>query len=228
MAADVLVARLERVVAHASDVKSLFLRLPAGRALVFRPGQFISCQLAVGGETLTRPYSIASDPEDGTLLEICLNRVAGGAASAYLLALDAGAAVPFTGPWGTFVLDRAPDAEAVFVADGTGVAPIRPMIHRALATSPAHPLMLLHGGRTREALVYRGELERLARTHDGFTYDPVPPAVLVGEVRRRWVEADDDRTRKFWVCGVGDVVLHIRDLLRGAGYERKAVSYEKW
>jgi ferredoxin-NADP reductase len=228
MAADVLVARVERVQTHAPDVRSLFLRLPPGRTLAFRPGQFISCQLAVGGATLTRPYSIASDPESDALLEICLNRVPGGVGSAHLLGLAEGAEVPFTGPWGTFVLDRAPDVEAVFVADATGVAPIRPMVRRALATGATRPLTLLHGGASRDALVYRAELAALAATDERFTYEPVPPAVLVDEVRRRWVLADDDRTRRFWVCGVGDVVHRLRDLLRGAGYERRAVLYEKW
>jgi ferredoxin-NADP reductase len=228
MAAEPIAARVERVVTHAPDVRSLFLRLPGGRRLAFQPGQFVSCQLPVGGETLTRPYSIASDPEDGGLLEICLNRVAEGAASAYLLGLGEGAEVRLTGPWGTFVLERAPDAEAVFVADGTAVAPIRPMIRRALATGPRHPLTLLHGGARKDALVYRHELEALGRGHEIFTYEPVPPSVLVDEVRRRWVEGDDDRTRRFWVCGVGDLPIRIRDLLRGAGYERRAVQYEKW
>jgi CDP-4-dehydro-6-deoxyglucose reductase len=228
MAAEPIAARVERVVTHAPDVRSLFLRLPADRAMAFRPGQFVSCQLPVGGETLTRPYSIASNPDDATLLEICLNRVAGGAASAYLLGLDEGAEVRLTGPWGTFVLDRAPDTEAVFVADGTAVAPIRPMIHRALATGARHPLTLLHGGARKEDLVYRRELEALGRAHEVFAYEPVPPSVLVDEVRRRWVDADDDRSRRFWLCGVGHLPIRLRDLLRGAGYERRAVQYEKW
>ncbi|HZP43918.1 MAG TPA: FAD-dependent oxidoreductase [Candidatus Binatia bacterium] len=228
MAAPEIAARVERVVAHAPDTRSLFLRLPAGERLAFRPGQFISCLLPVGGERLTRPYSIASDPERGDLLEIVLNRVPGGAGSHYLLSLPEGAILHFTGPWGTFVLDRAPDAEAVFIADGTGVAPIRPMIHRALATGPRHPLTLVHAGARKEALLYRREMETLAREREEFAFEPLPPGVLVDEVRRRWVAEDGDRTRRFWICGVGDVVPRLRDLLRGAGYERRAVQYEKW
>src|SRR5436190_17685253 len=112
-------ARVDRVVEHAPDTRSLFLR---GVRLQHRPGQFISCLLPVGAETLTRPYSIVSDPGDDDL-EICLNRVRGGLGSAYLLARSVGSVVRFSGPWGTFVLDRAPEAETVFIADGTAVAP---------------------------------------------------------------------------------------------------------
>jgi len=217
-------ARVARIVEHAPDTRSLFLR---GPRLAFRPGQFISCLLPVGGETLIRPYSIASSPEEDDL-EICLNLVPGGLASPYLLRLPVGAAVRFTGPWGTFVLDRAPEAEAVFIADGTGVAPIRPMLRRALATATRHPLRLLYGAADPERLLYRAELEALARQHAGFRFEHVPSVRLRDEVARRWVDGDADRCRRFFICGVGEIVPALRDLLRGAGYERRAVQYEKW
>jgi ferredoxin-NADP reductase len=219
-----LEARVARIVEHAPDTRSLFLR---GHRLAYRPGQFISCLLPIGGETLIRPYSLASDPEDEDL-EICLNLVAGGVGSPYLLGLPPGAPVRFTGPWGTFVLDRAPDAEAVFIADGTAIAPIRPMIRRALATAPRHPVHLLYGAESDGRLLYRAELERLARERPAFRFEHVPSARLRDEVARRWIEADANRSRRFFICGVGAIVPTLRDLLRGAGYERRAVQYEKW
>jgi ferredoxin-NADP reductase len=214
--------RVARVVEHTPDTRSLFLRAPR---LGHRPGQFVSCLLSIDGETLIRPYSIASDPEDDDL-EICLDRVPGGRGSAWLLGLAPGATVRFTGPWGTFVLDRAPDAEAVFVADGTGIAPIRPMVRRALATATRHPVRLLHGADG--PALYGDEMARLARDHPSFRVETVPRATLADAVARRWVDADADRTRRFFVCGVGAIVPTLRDLLRGAGYERRAVQYEKW
>jgi CDP-4-dehydro-6-deoxyglucose reductase, E3 len=226
--AEEIEARVEHVLEHAPGTRSLFLRLAGGRRLAFQPGQFVSCLLPVGGQRLVRPYSIASDPDDGSLLEICLNRVPGGVASAHLLDLGEGATVRFTGPWGTFVLDEPPHTEAVFVAEATGVAPIRPMIHRALGHGGGHPVTLLHGGAGKHDLLWRREFAALAATHERFAFEPVPPAVLVDEVRRRWVDDDDDRSRHFWICAVGDVVYRLRDLLRGAGYERRAVRYEKW
>jgi ferredoxin-NADP reductase len=219
-----LEGRIARIVEHAPDTRSLVL---GGQRLAYRPGQFISCLLPIGGETLIRPYSLASDPEDEEL-EICLNLVPGGVGSRYLLDLPPGATVRFTGPWGTFVLDRAPEAEAVFIADGTGIAPIRPMIRRALATRPRHPVRLLYGAESEARLLYRAELERLAREHPSFRFEHVTSATLRDEVARRWIDADADRSRRFFICGVGLIVPALRDLLRGAGYERRAVQYEKW
>jgi CDP-4-dehydro-6-deoxyglucose reductase len=222
-----LLGRVEHIVEHAPDTRSLFLGLPAGEVFDFRPGQFISALLPVGGEILTRPYSLASSPEEERL-EICLNLVAGGRGSPYLLGLPLGATIRFTGPWGTFTLDRAPQAEAVFIADGTGIAPIRPMLRRAVATAGSHALRLLQAVGPGEPQLYQDELSALTRSHPLLRIETVARATLAGEVRRRWVDADRDRSRHFWICGVGPIVPTLRDLLRGAGYERRAVQYEKW
>ena len=226
MAAPELEGRLERVVEHGEQTRSFFLRLAT--PLAFRPGQFISCLLPVGSERLIRPYSIASSPEEPRTLEIVLNLVPGGPGSHYLFGLPFGAAVRFTGPWGSFVLERAPEAETIFIADGTGIAPIRPMLHRALASGPTHPVSLLHAAPSDVRPLYRGEFLALAREHTGFSVAYVESRNLVAEVSRRWIEADADRTRRFFICGVGAIVPSLRDALRRAGYERRAVQYEKW
>ena len=217
--------RLARVVEHAPDTRSLFLRLPPGERLEYRPGQFVSCLLPVGERPpLIRPFSLASNPEDEEL-ELCLNLVPNGLGSRHLFGLTPGAVIRFTGPWGTFVIDRAPDAEAVFIADGTGIAPIRPMLHRVLATA-RHPVRLLHG--SDGPPLYGRELVALAGSHRLLGVEHVSSARLRDEVVRRWIDADGERRRHFWICGVGDIVRTLRDLLRRAGYERRAVQYEKW
>jgi len=223
MAAPEQTGRLVRVVDHGPDTRSLILRPPD--RLDFRPGQFISCLLPVGDERLTRPYSIASNPGEDDL-EICLDRV--GTGSAYLLGLPIGTEVVFTGPWGTFALDRAPAVEAVFIADGTGIAPIRPMLHRVITSGPTHPLRLVHAQRPGGSPLYRAELQALARAQPLLTIDYVDSAALHDIVARRWVDADGERGRCFFICGVGDIVPTLRDRLRAAGYERRAVRYERW
>ena len=231
-------ATIEHVFEHASDTRSFFLRLPEGRRLAFKPGQFISLLLPVAGETLIRPYSIASSPEEGGLLEICLNLVPNGPGSHYLFARNLGDVLRFTGPWGTFVLDQPPEAECVLIADGTGIAPIRPMIRRALASGLRSPLRLLYSAPRECDLLYREEWEAWAREYQWFDFEPLlsnPPAGWSGlqgslfeQVERRYVSLDSDRSRHFYICGVGQQVTQLRDLLRRAGYQRRAVQYEKW
>jgi len=215
-------ARIERLVDHGPSTRSLLLALP--EPLRFLPGQFISCLVPVGSEVVTRPYSIASDPESPEAIELLLDRVPTGRASERLFTLGPGDTVRYTGPWGTFTLEEAPRTEAVFVADATGIAPIRPMLRRALATA-VRPMTLLYGVPDGGAVLYRDELER---PRPGYSFAPVASRDLLAEVERRWIDGDAERSRHFWVCGVGEVVHAIRDRLRRAGYERRAVRYEKW
>jgi ferredoxin-NADP reductase len=234
----ICVATIERIFAHMSNTRSFFLRLPQGQFLTFKPGQFLSLQLPVGDEVLTRPYSIASNPEEGNLLEICLNLVPDGPGSHYLFARTVGETLRFTGPWGTFVLDQPPQAECVFVADGTGIAPIRPMIRHALISEQRSPVRLLYSAPRECDLLYRQEWEAYARAYPWFLFTPLlshPPSgwfglcgPLVEHVERRYVSQDSDRSRHFYICGVGHQVTQLRDLLRRAGYQRRAVQYEKW
>jgi ferredoxin-NADP reductase len=221
-------ATIERIIEIAPETRSFFLRLPPTRPFAFAPGQFISCLLPVGDKTIIRPYSIASSPEEAGRLEICLNLVPGGPGSHYLFSLDVGAAVCFTGPWGTFTLHQPPEAECVFIADGTGIAPIRPMVRRALAGASPHALHLHYAAPDAQHLLYAEEFTAAARAHPRFTFEPAFGTPLTDLIERRYVVADHDRSRRFYICGVGNIVPQLRDLLRHAGYERRAVQYERW
>jgi ferredoxin-NADP reductase len=225
-------ARVERMRDHNADTRSLFLKLTDGGQFGFVPGQFISISLALEGETRVRPYTVASSPEETDAIEICFNQVPGGVGVRYLFERKVGNELQFTGPFGAFTMDRAPEHECVFIAEGTGIAPIRPMIRRALGAGTYRALSLLYVAPDSEHLLYREEIEQWSVAGVKFAPLLVPASELydrlLAETRRRWIDADSDRSRHFYVCGVGKGVLALRDLLRGAGYERRAVHYEQW
>ena len=227
-------ARVERIFDHAPDTRSLFLSLTSGKHLRFVPGQFISITIPLGDESRSRPYSIASDPEDRGQFEICFNRVAGGRGVAWLFERRVGDTMDFSGPFGAFTIDRAPEAELCFIAEGTAIAPIRPMLKQALASSPTLKIQLVYAAPDREHILYAAELDAFARGAPNFSFETViAPADRIYDrlfelAQARWVAGDPDRTRHFYICGVGKGVVRLRDLLRGAGYERRAVHYEQW
>jgi ferredoxin-NADP reductase len=230
-------ATLTRVHEHHPGTRSLFLRLPSGR-LPFMPGQFLSCEIPVAdGAPLVRPYSIASSPEDDEL-EICVDRVANGPGSAHLFALRPGDELAFTGPFGSFALpDPVPDVPLVFIGEGTGIAPLRPMVRRALQRGGTQPITVLQGARWDHELVYRDELEAWTASHPRFHWEHVlltteaeiGPIDALGELAlERFVRDDQDRSRRFWICTVGPMAGRLRDALRAAGYERRNVRAEEW
>ena len=93
---------------------------------------------------------------------------------------------------------------------------------------------MIHAATDREHILYAAELDEIAKTATNFSYEPViAPADRIYDrllelAETRWVIGDADRTRHLYICGVGKGVIRLRDLLRGAGYERRAVHYEQW
>src|SRR5580704_6334740 len=220
-------ARVEKIFDHAADTRSLFLSLTSGKHLRFVPGQFISITIPLGDETRSRPYSIASDPEDRGPFEICFNRVDGGRGVNWLFKRRVGDTIDFSGPFGTFTIDRAPEAELGFIAEGTAIAPIRPMLKRALTSSSTRKIHLIYAAPDRGHILYAAELDEIGQTVPNFSYElAISPAEKIYDrlfelAEARWVAGDADRTRHLYVCGIGKGVIRLRDLLRGAGYERR-------
>jgi ferredoxin-NADP reductase len=135
------------------------------------------------------------------------------------------------GPFGNFTLEAPPQVETIFIAEGTGIAPILPMLHHAQSAAHA-PMFLLYAACGRAHILYGGELDALASRDANFCFETLIADNIYDrlhdEANRRWVLGDTNRARQFYICGVGKGVTRIRDLLRGSGYERHAVHYEQW
>ena len=113
------------------------------------------------------PYSIASSPGESATqdyLEFLLKLEPDGW-GAHLRELRRGARVAVDGPFGSFVLPaRPPKRQFLFVAGGTGIAPLRSMIAHALETGHPGRLHLLYSARTPADFAYLPELRRLERS----------------------------------------------------------------
>jgi ferredoxin-NADP reductase len=146
----------------------------------FTPGQFISTvAIDSNGKEQTRAYSIASAP-NGNKLDLCVNRVENGFFSNCLTDLPVGSIVTMHGPYGYFVL-KQPIADSIFIATGTGIAPIRGFAqwlfpetgpYAGLDRSEGKEIWLVYGTRHESELYYHEEFEALAARHPNFHYIP--------------------------------------------------------
>jgi len=229
--------RLVRTLDHTAGTRSLFLQPEGAARFDFVPGQFISVSVPTPSGPRLKPYTIASIPESSPPFEILFNLVPDGIASNYLFGLRVGDFIDFTGPYGTFILETAPDCECIFMAETTAIAPVRPMIHRVLHRRGHLPIRLIHAAPSPEHLIYHDEFEGAAGQDPGFIYETVlvqldptrsrNPFTIRDLIQTRYL-ADSKRERRFFICGIGKAVLELRDLLRDGGYERRAVQYEQW
>jgi ferredoxin-NADP reductase len=133
-----------------------------GVPFAYRAGQ--SAALAAG--RAATPYSIASAPSETTKhgwLEFLVKVDGSSRFGAVVEGLRPDASVDLTGPSGGFALDRVPGrAPILFIAGGTGIAPMRSMIREAIEVARPGRLSLVYSSRTPEEFAYLGELRELA------------------------------------------------------------------
>jgi ferredoxin-NADP reductase len=145
----------------------------------FLPGQFVSAVANdSSGKEQTRAYSIASAP-NGNHFHLCLNRVQGGFFSNLLADipdLPVGGKIRIYGPNGFFTL-RSPVTDSIFVATGTGVAPMRSFLEWLFPSngpdrSDGKQIWLVYGTRHESEIYYRDEFEGFAARQANFHYLP--------------------------------------------------------
>lgn len=226
-------ASLVEVREIAPNVRHFVFEVPEVREFYFVPGQFVSLTHNIGGRNITRPYSIASKP-DTNRFDLCLNLVEDGIFSPWLFSLRPGDEIEMTAPLGYFVL-RNPQRDAVFVATGTGIAPVRSMLAAWLGQDDARQLTLIFGVRYQYGLLYRNEFEELAARHANFRFWPTlsrpEPSWTgrTGRVQAHLVEAiGEGRDLDVYICGLKAMVDEVRALLKDMGFDRKQIIYEKY
>lgn len=141
--------RVKRIEKPAPDVAILGLRLPMNENLMFAAGQFVDFQLP-GGKT--RSYSIATPPAaEGVIdIELHVRHTPGGLFTDRVFStLKEGEVLRVRGPLGTFYLREESDRPILFLASGTGLAPVRSMIGYAQRRGLQRPMKLYWGCRTR-------------------------------------------------------------------------------
>jgi len=161
--------RIHEINRLADDVVQVFLRLPSSANFNFIPGQYVDI---VGPNGIRRSYSLANPDFSKKLLELHIRAVDGGEMSDYWF----GKAKPddllrLNGPQGTFFLREVVGADIIFLATGTGIAPVKAMLESMVGLPPERlpkSLTVLWGGRRVKDLYLD-----LTNTPLSFTFFPV-------------------------------------------------------
>jgi CDP-4-dehydro-6-deoxyglucose reductase len=163
--------RVEKRERVAPEVMVLYLKLPASERLQFLAGQYIDILLKDGKR---RAYSLANAPHDDALLQLHVRHVPGGSFTEYVFnQMQDKAILRFEGPLGSFFLREDSDKPIIFVASGTGFAPVKAIVEHAFHKNIRRPMTLYWGARTLVDL-YMAELpQKWAAEHPNFHFVPV-------------------------------------------------------
>lgn len=158
----------------APDVMMLRLKPPREQPLRWLAGQYLDVLLPEGKR---RSFSIANAPEHELAdhaIELHVRRVSGGGFTEHVFTdLAVGAVLRIEAPLGTFVPREDSDRPMIFMAGGTGFAPIKAIIEHFMALGSARPMDFYWGART-AADLYLDALPRAwALQRPNFSYHPI-------------------------------------------------------
>jgi len=195
------VQKLERL---ADDVMALHLRLPANERLQFLAGQYIEFLLKDGSRL---SFSMGNAPHDDELIQLHVRHVAGGQFTDHVFGkMKERDILRLEGPLGTFFLREDSAKPIVFVASGTGFAPIKSIIEHALHKGVARPMVLYWGGRRpkdlyMDALARQWPVEYIPVVSDALPEDNWPGRT--GFVHRAVMQDFPDLSgHQVYACGV--------------------------
>jgi ferredoxin-NAD(P)+ reductase (naphthalene dioxygenase ferredoxin-specific) len=152
------------------DIKRVRLELVSGGPFYFSAGQFASVTF---DGCAPRDYSMANVPGD-PVLEFHVRRSQGGTTSAYVAEkLKVGGPVRVEGPFGASHLREAHRGPIIAVAGGSGMAPMKSIVDRALALGMPQHIYFYFGVRTERDLYLHDHFVELAAKHPTFHFIPV-------------------------------------------------------
>ena len=225
----------------ASDRVKLFtLEVPTGGN--FKAGQHYDVRLtATDGYQAQRSYSLASSPGDTNLIEIAIELIDDGEVSSYFHdSVEPGEMIEVRGPiGGHFTWEPSHTKSSIFVAGGSGIAPIISMLRHRFTVKNNAPALLLFSVRTEDDILYREELERMS--------DNDPSLHVVTTVTRRTSKDWIGNTRRIdqgmidsalvdtgvkpesaYVCGGSGFVESIANILLDTGLDFKQIHIERF
>ena len=166
-----LPARVHKVERAVDDVVVVYLKLPATERLQFLPGQYLDILLKDGER---RSFSMGNAPHDDEFIHLHIRHVPGGSFTDHVFTkMKERDILRFQAPFGTFYLREESTRPIVFVASGTGFAPIKSILEHAFRRGIDRPITLYWGGRRPKDLYLSALAEQWAKEHPNFKYVPV-------------------------------------------------------
>jgi ferredoxin-NADP reductase len=229
------------IVAETPRVKTFTLQLPSWTPHL--AGQHYDLRLtAEGGYQAERSYSIASPPEQTGEIALSVELVVEGEVSGYLFeGVGVGDALEVRGPIGGYFVWRgaASSPPLLLVGGGSGVVPLMAMLRHRQRLGVRTPAVLLFSIRTPDEVIYRAELEAVAKTDDSFTllldYTRQAPPGWPGYQRRidaamlaEVVAGFGAAQPQAFVCGPTGLVEAVANGLQAAGLPPELILTERF
>jgi len=237
---DIAVQSVDR---ETSDSVVVSLAIPEALrdAYHFIPGQYLTLEADIQGESVRRSYSLCSAPFEGTW-KVAIKKVEEGKFSTYANAnLKAGDTLRVMAPDGNFQLitDVENQNHYVAFAAGSGITPILSMIKSVLEEEPHSKFTLFFGNRHFDTIIFREELEDLKNqyldrlaVHHILSKEKLGSPLFFGRIDAQKcykfgaVFFDPGEVAGFYLCGPAQMIFAVRDELANLGVDPSKIHFE--
>ncbi|MBL4585658.1 MAG: 2Fe-2S iron-sulfur cluster binding domain-containing protein [Flavobacteriales bacterium] len=225
------------------EAVSILLKIPEELAeeFDFIPGQFVTIQQEIKGETIKRSYSISSSPSEGEL-RMGVKEIEDGRFSTFAnRVLKVGDILETTAPRGKFVVNCDPENEMHYVSfcAGSGVTPIVSMMKHVMETEPKSKFTVFYGNRYTSTIIYVDEITALKNrfmdrleVHYVMSKEEIGARMFRGRIDeakiRYYSETlfDPLEVDHFYMCGPEQIIHAARKVLEEKGVDKKKVHFE--
>ena len=229
-------AEVERITAHTHDIRTLRFRLDEADEMPFEAGQYVEVEVP-GGDDEWRAYSMSNPPHEKGVIEITVKVISGGRFSSRIdREICEGCRLRLRGPLGQFAV-RLSHRPMIMVAGGSGMGPIRAMVHDLVAKDNERPVVFFYGARTDKDLFLVEEFRAIEAQHRWFEFVPVlseaercerwtgETGLVTEAVARRF---DGFRGYEGYLCGPPAMIDAAIDLLCGRGCKSRHVFFDRF
>jgi CDP-4-dehydro-6-deoxyglucose reductase len=167
----ILPCKVDRLERMTHDVVRLQLKLPDNQRLQFMAGQYLDVILSDGRK---RAFSIANAPHDDAFIELHIRHISGGEFTDFVFSqMQEKSILRIEAPLGSFILREDSERPMIFIAGGTGFAPVKGIIEHALHIGDRRPVQCYWGVRSRRDLYMSDLTDNWQQQYPHITFIPV-------------------------------------------------------
>ena len=225
-----------------ATVKKVMVETPRVLTLVLEPEHGVSFKTGqamkwnIPGIAASRLYSLASPGgENRKELWFTMRIVEDGRFSPHLRKLKEGDAVELQGPFGKFIFDDKDPRDIGLIAGGSGISVLRAILCHVLDNRLPHKVHLVFSVLNVREIIYKDELQELAKRHPNFTYtivvtekDPLWRGHCGYVTKEIFDKEFGDYKERFYICGPQPFIDCAEGLLKEAGVPEERILIDRW
>ncbi len=222
------------------DIKQICLKIMDPADMEYRAGQFIQFEVPeyeLTDEAVYRAYSFSSDPAKKDEIELEIRYVPHGICTTYVFRhLKVGDHVIINGPYGDFTL-RENSRDIIFIAGGSGMAPIKSILHEMCHVGNPRKTWYFFGARSKRDLFLVEEMKEIEKKLPSFQFIPALSAPLaednwsgetglITDVVGKHIKSGEQA--EAYLCGSPLMIDACVKVLREKGLSEDDIYYDKF